>query len=266
MRQTIRTIVVIAICALTLSASADAQRIRFPITFENIIPGETKTFLFTFFGDPYASDSLDTELGEKEIPDIPLPGDVFYVWTVAPIQTSMWLSPNEVRKSPTGEPNLVVHDVRVNWNGGRLELIWRQLMPSQIDSIWITDGFSEWPDNFLKQKVVPGEKFVSENPAITRLRVMIWYNGSPTSVNEEVISNTATISPNPAIDKITLSQMEPGEKEIRIVDLTGTVVASHSVEQENETLDVSRFAPGMYVVSVSYSHGTTTMLPFVKQQ
>lgn len=265
MRRITKSIFSLVFFALILTLSAEAQRVRFPITFENIVPGETKVFLFTFTGDPYATDSLDTALGEKEIPNIPLPGNIFYVWTVAPIQEPLWLSPNEVLKTPVGESGLVVHDVRVNWNGGRLELIWRQPIPSQIDSIWVTDGFSEWPDNFLKQKVVPGERFISENPAITRLRVMIWYNGTPTSVEEENTQTSIQLTPNPVIDRLSISNMVNGPKTIRLFDLSGTTVSTSLVEQEHTSIDVSSYAPGLYVVSVSDSFGTTTTLPFVKQ-
>ena len=229
------------------------------------IPGGTKRFLFTFTGDPYGSDSLDTELGEREIPDIPLPGDVFYVWTIAPIQESMWLSPNEVRRSPVGEPELVVYDVRVNWNGGKLELIWRQPMPSQIDSIWVTDGYSDWPDNFLRQKVVPGEKFETDNPAITRLRVMVWYNGTPTSVEEFESTQQASIAPNPTFGSATISNLTPGTKRVRVVSLAGVEVSAFTVEEEHSRVDLSSVAPGMYVVSVTDITGTTTVLPLVKQ-
>ena len=254
------------ISLMIMPPSTFGQRVRYDLTFERRT-SETDRFLFTFAADPYATDDLDTSMGEKEIPDIPLPGDIFYVWTIAPISTAIWLSPIEIRPYPIGRDTMISYDTRVNWTGGTLEVFWTKPLPSQIDSIWITDGYSDFPDNFVKAKVETGTRLSTTNPAIDRFKVLIWYNGTTTSVDEERNSELATVKlyPNPTTDVLMIDNLSADAVELKIVNTFGQVIDTFNVGGTTQSVDLSDYAQGQYLLVVTSSNGFTSMHPFIRR-
>jgi hypothetical protein len=259
------TVLIVLFCCALLAPSAVAQRVSFDITFEKRTPSSTDRFLFTFSADPYATDGVDTALSEREIPPIPLPGDVFYVWTVAPTAETIWLSPLDVRHYPADTGGLVTYNVRVNWNGGTLEAFWPRPLPRQIDSIWITDGYSDFPDNFLKVKVESGKRMSTTNPAMERFRVLIWYNGLPTSVQEQAGGSPLALYPNPVDEVLHLASEMDMVGDVKIVSAMGHVIPSAYVDDAVRTIDVSALASGMYMVVFTEANGTIHSHPFIKR-
>ena len=246
------------------STLTSAQEIAIPVK-ASLFAGSTKTFIFTFAADRTASDSIDAHLGEFEIPSLPLPGDIFYVWTVAPTQEVIWISPMDVREYVLGETSMVEYDVHVNWSGGRLEFSWgSNALPSQIDSMYIVDGYSEFPDNILSVKMEPGATFETDNPAFEQFKVLVWFNGTTTSVTEDVFSQTMSVSPNPTIDHITISDLPARPVEVQIVTAQGHVLESINVNASSCTVPVGHLAPGMYGARIVEPKGAR-VLPFIRR-
>jgi len=266
MKSPLSSFVALSICFLA-AATSFAQQIPYTITYELRTGDETKRFSFTYAAHTEGTDDVDTALGEVEIPNIPLPGDIFYVWTVAPLTEPIWLSPLDVRKYEIGAATRVDFDTRVNWSGGTLELFWTKPLPAEIDSIWITDGFSDFPDNFVSQKVVPGERLTTTNPAITRFKVLIWYNGIATSVAHEadLRANDLSVYPNPAEHELHVGRFMEGAKEIRIVNMFGQLVSSLTVNADPVHFDISNLAVGQYIIMVTLGDGTVSSHPFIKR-
>ncbi len=258
-------VVILGLLLCLTGSDVLAQRVTFPMIFENITPVGTKNFQFTFSADPAGTDSLDTDLGEREIPDIPLPGDIFYVWTVAPLETSMWLSPSDVREYARGEKSLVEYDVHVAWNGGRLEIIWRQPIPLQIDSIYVIDGFSDWPDNFIKVKVEQGVKLETDNPAFDKFKVLIWYNGITTSVQQARDVPAPRVFPNPATDRIMISDVPVGTTSYSVFDSFGRVVDQGTTPFDLVEIETTQWPSGYYVIRLSDNRSIVYSLPCIKQ-
>ncbi len=238
--------------AVLSTPSVVAQRIQLPLK-ATLTLASSQSFTFLCAADPAATDSVDSQFNEVEIPDLPLPGDVFYVWTVAPTMPPIWLSPTDVRGYEEDVPTLIEYDLRVNWSGGTLTIAWDNVLPAGVDSAYIVDGFTTFPDNILSQKLVPGSSLVTNNPAIDRFKVLMWVSGSAVSVAETPMASpmaTPIVYPNPATDLVSLSELSGGSAEICIVDPTGRVVHREFTTAQAVELQLHDVPAGIYRISI----------------
>ncbi len=256
---------VVSLCVtLALSAGTRAQEFAVPIK-ATLNVGSTKTFVYTFGADRAATDSLDRELGEMEIPTLRPPGDIFYVWTVPPTEELIWLSPLDLREYIVDAPSILEYRVQVNWFGGTLTFSYGSTpLPAQIDSMYIVDGYTEFPNNVLKMKVVPGASMQTNNPAFEEFKVLIWCNGTTTSVTEERYEQPLSLYPNPTSDAIMIRGDNVVGSEVQIVASTGEVVDRRTILESEPVIPVSHLAPGWYGARVQSSEGVI-ILPFVRQ-
>lgn len=231
-------------------ASVGAQTIRVPMR-ATWTTDKVQSMVFTFGADATATDSVDAQFAEIEIPDLPLPGDVFNVWTIAPLTPPIWMSPVDVRPLPANSEQPVEFDVRVNWNGGTLAFTWDDQLPAGVDSVYVTDGFSDFPNNIQAVKVVPGASFQTNNPAIDRFKVLMWVNSSLVSVDEFTSTTRINVAPNPATDDVTFSGLSGITNEICIVDMTGRQVECHSTESDTIRMQIAHLPAGMYWVHIT---------------
>ena len=246
------------------SATATAQEIMMPVK-ASLFAGSTKTFIFTFAADRTASDRIDAHLGEFEIPSLPLPGDIFYVWTVAPTQEVIWISPMDVREYVLGEASMVEYDVHVNWSGGRLEFAFGTTpLPAQVDSMYMVDAYSEFPDNILSVKVEPGATFQTDNPAFEQFKLLVWFNGTTTSVEELPAFSEVALYPDPALDQVTISDLPGTPVQIHLVSGQGQVVDTFNSTETSCSVRVEALAPGMYALRITDAKGAR-VLPFIRQ-
>lgn len=241
------------------------QKVEYPLFFKNIVPGQTTERKFTVGAHPAASDSLDPQFDETEIPSIPLPGDIFYVWTVAPTDEPLWLSPREVRKLRIGEQHLEIYDLRVNWNGGILEISWPYPIPSYIDSIYVVDGKTDYPDNVISKKIQPGTIISTDNPAFDRFNIMVWYNALQTAVEENENTVLLRLSPNPSTNEISISSDRLVGSIVEILDLTGRVVKSLIMASPLQTIPISDLTSGIFIVKSKNAMGVGVSKMFVHQ-
>lgn len=246
-----------------VGGTLSAQKVEFPLFFKNVLPGKTVERNFVVAAHPSGSDSLDSQLGEKEIPSLPLPGDVFYVWTIAPTQEPLWLSPREIRKLKIGEQHLEKYDVRVNWNGGTLEITWPYPIPAYIDSIYVVDGKTTYPDNLISVKVQLGTKIISDNPAFDRFFVMVWYNAIGTSVDENENTDQFRLWPNPANNEITVAHEISTISYADIVNIAGDVVKRLQLKSPLQTISVSDLPVGIFIIRIGDAKGNVVSKMFV---
>lgn len=244
-----------------------AQKLEFRFNAKNITPISTREFGFTVGAHPNGSNGLDTAIGEVEIPSIPLPGDVYYVWTVAPISEPLWLSPREYRRLSFTSATREDYDVRVNWTGGKLQFTWQSPLPKGIDSIWITDGYSDFPNHFVGTKVSAGGMFETDNPSLSKFKVLVWYNGTVLSVNAprevaegglgNVQAKPVHVYPHPANSRAQIVATQPID-ELRIFDILGVEVTTvTNVGNTHVDVDLEGVAPGILTLVMRYSNGST---------
>ena len=250
-----RTLIIVSLLTLSI-ASALSQEVAFTMTIRNITPVSTSSGTFTFGAHQFATNGLDVALGEREIPSLPPPAGVYIIYTVPPTPDRIWLSPKDLRTLSSDSSVRHDYDLNITWTGGRLELFMNQRLPLGIDSAYIVDPITDFPDNFIKARVDSGMVYATDNRALTRLKLLVWYRQSTTSVNESTKS-TVVISPNPTTDVLSVTGCEPGSK-VDILTVIGHSVRSYITESESIRLYVHDLPIGAYVVRVSDQHGRVT--------
>lgn len=240
-----------------------AQMVEFPISFINVLPGGSKGQLFTFAAHPLATAEVDTALGEREIPSIPPPAGIFIVYTVPPSSEYLWLSPKDVRQMKPGIRFREDYDVNILWNGGRLDVTWDYPMPELIDSAYLVDAFTDFPDNFVKVKIGPGTSYSTDNSARTRFKVLVWYNGTTTSVDNDE-QDLVSVYPNPSSDHLEVRGVFEGSI-VSVFDMNGAQLTEQRATTDHVTLDTSRMVTGVYGLRVVAPNGNITFRTVVRQ-
>ena len=250
-------LVTIFLMAYTLSA----QTVQIPLSFANVLPTGLSTFSFSVGAHPAATVGVDTSLKEQEIPSLPPPAGVFIVYSVPPTPDFIWLSPRDIRPLKIGEKQLITYEIGVTWNGGRLEIGWGQ-MPKFVDSAYITDVITDFPDNFIKQKLLPGVVYSTTNSAITKLKVLVWFDATEfSSVDAASLISQLTVYPNPSDGFVRVKGAEQGSTVI-VRDMTGKVCSEAVLESSEHSIDLSACGPGVYSMSISdlQGHYRTSMI------
>ena len=81
-----------------------------------------------------------------------------------------------------------------------------------------------------------------------------------TNVQDLVIAETFDVYPNPTSDKLNIKLTQPTK--IYITNYTGQIV--YNSFSKSETVDVSNFIPGMYIVTIIQSNSTKTQKVIIK--
>ena len=160
---------VILMLAVQVSVS---QQVEIPIAVTNTVLDQQKSYVITVAANPKGTVELDTALGELEIPSLPPPAGVFIVYSIPPSKDFMWLSPIDIRPLELGKQRLVEYTIGMTWNAGKINVSWGPI-PTLVDSAYIVDVVSDFPNNFIKVKLEPGKSYETINTAITKLNVLV---------------------------------------------------------------------------------------------
>ncbi len=236
-------LIVLGVCS---ASSLIAQSTRIPLSFQNRIPSGVQTKVQTLGIHDSATIGYDESLGEIEIPPFPLPGGIFYVWTVVETPEVIWLSPLDLRPQRPGTRWLDTFDIRVAWSGGTLDVSWPSTKPETIDSAYLIDAFSDFPRNVVKAKLWSNDVFSTANPAIDRFRLLVWWNTTNTSVNADRRTSTnVEIFPLPSSSSLTI---RANAASYMLSDLVGRVLLQGALQDGETTLNVDHLVPGTYLV------------------
>jgi PKD repeat protein len=75
--------------------------------------------------------------------------------------------------------------------------------------------------------------------------------------NEEFVANVIKLYPNPVIDVVTISSTEIMTN-LEVINMIGQIVFSKSINENETTIDMSRYSSGSYIVRVSIEEKTKT--------
>jgi hypothetical protein len=167
--------------------------------------------------------------------------------TTAELNTVVTLVFNGGQSLTAGEPYLLV--VGSYGDGGATD-----------DLVVGTSGISEPQTTFfLEGTDNVGEWFYSTSTAMVRM------NFNPTlSINENELNASVNVFPNPAVEEFTVTVDGNEATGITVVDLTGKVVYSSSVNG-TITVNTSNFAAGMYTVNVETTAGIASKKLIVRK-
>ena len=100
-----------------------------------------------------------------------------------------------------------------------------------------------------------GSQTVSGCESPTRLAVTMTLGGC--LGNEEFVANVIKLYPNPVIDVVTISSTEIMTN-VQVINMLGQIVFSKSINENETTIDMSRYSSGSYIVRVSVEEKTKT--------
>lgn len=231
---------------LVTSIVATAQQVSIPLAISNTVNEQTKTAVLTLAAHPNGTNELDTALGEREIPTLPPPAGVFIAYTIPPSSEFLWLSPLDVRKLEIGQQHRVEYTIGMTWNAGKLDISWGPI-PSLVDSAYIIDVVSDFPDNFIKVKLEPNKSYSTINTAITKLKLLVWYNATSLDVTDE--ASSLRLYPIPFGDELIIDGATIGSH-FNVVDVSGSVIFTGTVDQQQQILHTAALPTGMYVLQL----------------
>ncbi|MBU3740758.1 MAG: hypothetical protein FGM24_00570 [Candidatus Kapabacteria bacterium] len=242
---------------------AMAQRTEFRLGAINKTPVGTNEAYMTFGADVAATIGLDTALGEREIPSIPLPGDIFYMWTVVKSNNDeVWFNPKDFRPL-RNERYIDSIDLRVQWTGGSLQIVSPGMKPAYIDSAYVVDAVMDFPNNVFKYKLWSGTDGNTTNPAITKFRLLVWYNGTGVSVADDLPASVV-LGPVPFTDMLRI-QGHGAMQHLRLIDMHGREALSVPVNDGATAVATGHLAAGPYIVELTDAVGTRYRRMIVRQ-
>lgn len=245
-------------------ASVTAQRVEFQIVAVNTTPIATSEASMILGADASATDSADLDLGEREIPPIPLPGNIFYMWTTVQLpDEEIWLNPKDLRTFHVG-PFLDTFELRVQWTGGKLEFRWPGIKPELIDSAYIIDAVFDFPNNVFKHKLWTSGVAETSNPSIQKYRVLVWFKGRPVSVRHDDQLSGVVISPMPFHESLRILQGAMAET-VRLFDTQGRLVVHQRIIHTDAVIPTAHLAPGPYIVELTSANGTVRRQLVIRQ-
>lgn len=255
----------ILVLMIVLPVFVWSQTPTISLTAKNTTPNGSKTYTMSLGASRYGSLGVDSILNEIEIPTLPLPSGVFYIWSVVkPTADEIWLSPRDYRYLRPGTTYREEYNLTVNWDGGSLKWTWpTAATPALVDSAWLTDGYTDFPDNVSKAKIVPNGSLEITNPSITRFKLLVWYNTTSLSVAE----NTAPsphLQPQPCTDVLQVRSTSPMSAYI-VRDVQGRVVESGMAEGLDVRLITAHWCASTYVLELMHTDGTIARSLFMKQ-
>lgn len=257
----------IFIC-LTANLSAQSwwdRGVEVPITFRNILPTKTSVFGFTAAANIHGTVDIDTILKEQEIPSLPPPAGVFIVYSVPPTADYKWISPMDIRPLTEGKQYVETYEIGVTWNGGTLEIERGQgYLNGYVDSVYITDVITDFPNNFIKKKMDVGTVFSTSNSAITKLRLMVWYDARVVSVPSTSSPRALSLYPQPAETTLWVKGAKPGSS-IRIIDVTGRTRQVMDNVSDAPGIDLSSLETGAYIAVISEPQGAVHSSMFMRR-
>ena len=114
------------------------------------------------------------------------------------------------------------------------------------ESCTVTDGSGQYTNRYFMVE--------AGDPSID---IVCWESCEPCAVSVEEQSNSFTIAPNPFNAEIEISSNE-SMKEIKIIDLSGKVVASTSVDGSFAKMNLDYLRSGVYTITVETADSIST--------
>ena len=237
---------------LTFTSVFSKEHVEINLNVRNDI-GNTSQYNFSFGISPTATDVLDKDLGELNLP----PASPFGFYVAFEFIDSTQIEPDgskfydriwtnkDLRYIPDNLKHYYVqHKMIFRFGQGKKILInWNNdNFPEMIDSIFLRDRLNGFVINYDMKKVNSMEW---NNDEIRELLIHVYYDLTKTTVNEEIFQ-PLSIFPNPAKDVINFDSNIIYDR-FELFDILGNVVLRSGYIQ---SLNISSLPIGVYTARV----------------
>jgi len=212
-----------------------------------------------------ATNSLDTALGELELPPFPPPEGIHAGFDFLDTnQGENIISYLDLRPFPENEYDTVKFVLQTfKGAGDKLTLWWHPIGP-EIQSAFIVDKITE--GTLIRINMKDSSKAEIDNEFIERFLFLIIYNPN-TSVEEDesndVIDNELNVFPLEFTDRVTIS-CDISFSRYELYNLYGSLAAKGMIMNGHADIALNAAAPGIYFIAVYDSTGRRIVKKIIK--
>ncbi|MBX3043489.1 MAG: T9SS type A sorting domain-containing protein [Candidatus Kapabacteria bacterium] len=250
---------------LTFVSVFSRQPVEININVQNDL-GHKSPYNYSFGISPLATDVLDPDLGELNLPPAPFVGFYTAFEFIDSTQVEadgskyydrIWTNKDLRHYPDTLDYYYVRHKMIYRFgNGKKIQINWnKNSIPKIIDSIFIKDRLNGFVINYNMKET---DSFEWDNDEIRELFIHVYYNLNTTSVREDS-KKSFTVYPNPANDMLNISNDFECDR-IEIVDMLGNSL--FDIPYQN-TINIKHLSSGIYGIRIYNKSGITTST-FVK--
>ena len=232
---------------------------------------QTKINITTKFGYSYdklvfgihekATDSLDTELGEVEIPPFPPPEGVQAgFWIFDPRQGERVFTFLDLRRVPANSDQEVVYGFDLQKMNGDIATFQWFPLGNNIVSAFITDNIT---GTIVVINMKDSVKATVDNEFVDHFIIKVKYNvGSGLTDENQKNENSSEIFPNPVNSSFRIkSDRFPAV--FKVISPVGVIALFGNLDK-SESVNVSDLPNGLYILEIIYPDGTKDCLKFIK--
>jgi hypothetical protein len=200
---------------------------------------------------PDATYKMDSIYNEFEIPDIPLPSDIFYAVMLTKDENEgkdLWSYRSIFGPSEDSIKFERTYRFKVFYGtGSYVRMSWQKL-PKYIDSVIISDPYETW----FKVNMANTNQATNNEILVDQFIVKAYYNIDIQSV-EEVSENDILFFPNPAKDYLKIIS----KKEIKFIQICNFLGIQLSLfyDNANSLLNIANLPNGIYFIKMQTIDG-----------
>ncbi|PKL85463.1 MAG: hypothetical protein CVV22_07845 [Ignavibacteriae bacterium HGW-Ignavibacteriae-1] len=212
--------------------------------------GATPSWTYGFGVSHLATDGVDKELGEFDLPPAPPEGlYVYFEYIYNKFGVDEIIATNmDIKALPEEEHFYIKHKLNIKWSFSKEVYIkWNNLAFSEhIDSIFIKDPFD---GQFVKADMKKKDSLLLTNNAFTVFYIHVYYSKNAASVIENEIISDYEVFPNPVVDILSVGKKD--FKDLIVYSIDGRVIARFT---GNEVISVNNLPRGLYFYLIDGIH------------
>jgi hypothetical protein len=213
--------------------------------------GVTLSWNYGFGVSHLATDGVDKELGEYDLPPAPPEGlYVYFEYIYNRDGMDEIISTNmDIKALPEEEHFYIKHKLNIKWGFSKEVYIkWNNLAFSEhVDSVFIKDALN---GQFIKADMKQKDSLLLRNNAFTVFYIHVYYSKNPASIieDDEKISDYK-VFPNPVVDILSLGKKD--FKDLIVYSIDGRVIARFT---GYEVISVNNLPRGLYFYLIDGIH------------
>lgn len=198
-----------------------------------------------------ATDGVDKELGEIELPPAPPEGLYVYfdyIYNMHGFDDVIFTN-IDIKAEPDEEHFYIKHKLNIKWgNSKEIHINWNNLaFPAQVDSVFMMDALD---GAFVKADMRQKDSIILRNNAFTVMYIHVYYSKNPASISDDdSVLNQYLAYPNPVDDILSIDKKDFDSLIVYSID--GRIIAEYG---RNEVVSVKYLPKGLYFYLIDGIH------------
>ncbi|MFH1051320.1 MAG: T9SS type A sorting domain-containing protein [bacterium] len=220
----------------------------------------SKDLLFGIHKD--ATNNVDTALGERMLPEMPPPGDIYVIFFITDSSDmKRYQSYVDFRPIPEETQFLKYYRFKVENLSTSYTISWSKI-GNYIDSAFVRDIVN---GSYVNVDMKAQESFYVENFGMDQFNIVVYYNKNYVDVNENSNNNVkenVALYPNPVSSELKFF-CDGEHKKYKLLNSAGIEILGAETKVQN-SIDMTSYSPGLYFLYVEDDNGLITVKKFIK--